>query len=86
MLIKFDAEQVEVDRLKMFMGQKVGSKAFYHAALEAPGMADEIRLLRQQVETLKMEKRVLEQTLERGRSAAALFLEACGQGDLLNDV
>lgn len=84
MLIKFDADDVLVDQLKAHYGQKVASKAFSLAAADAPKLSAQIRGLKRDVEDRDREIAVLRQTLERARSAAALLLEACGQGDLID--
>lgn len=85
MLIKFDADESLVDQLKMQYGQKVASKAFSAAAEDAPRLSALVRGLNRDVEDRDREIAVLRQTLERARSSAAQLLEACGQGDLLND-
>lgn len=85
MLIKFDAPDALVDSLKIQYGQKVASKAFMAAAEDAPKLVAEVRCLKRDVQDRDREIAVLRQTLERARSAAAMLLEACGQGDLLND-
>lgn len=84
-LIKFDAPEALVDSLKIQYGQNVGSKAFMAAGEDAPKLAAEVRCLKRDVQDRDREIAVLRQTLERARSAAAMLLEACGQGDLLND-
>ncbi|WP_139207463.1 hypothetical protein [Phytopseudomonas flavescens] len=85
MLIKFDADDALVDSLKIQYGQKVASKAFMAAAEDAPKLSAEVRCLKRDVQDRDREIAVLRQTLERARSAAAILLEACGQGDLLDD-
>lgn len=84
-LIKFDVEEPVADSYKVQYGQRVASKAFYLAAMEAPKLAAEVRGLKRDVQDRDREIAVLRQTLERARSAAAMLLEACGQGDLLDD-
>lgn len=85
MLIKFDAEEALVDQLKIQYGQKVASKAFAMAAADAPKLSSLVRCLKRDVEDRDRQIAVLQQTIERARSAAALLLESCGQGDLLDD-
>jgi hypothetical protein len=85
MLIKFDAEDALVDQLKIQYGQKVASKAFAMAAADAPKLSSLVRCLKRDVEDRDRQIAVLQQTIERARSAAALLLESCGQGDLLDD-
>ncbi|MFG5861326.1 hypothetical protein [Metapseudomonas sp. CR1201] len=85
MLIKFDVDDALADRMKAQYGQKVASKAFHQAAIDSLDLAAQVRGLRRDVQDRDQEIAVLRQTLERARSAAALLLEACGQGDLLND-
>lgn len=84
MLIKFDAEESLVDQLKIQYGQKVASKAFAMAAADAPKLSSLVRCLKRDVEDRDRQIAVLQQTIERARSAAALLLESCGQGDLLD--
>ena len=84
MLIKFDADQALVDQLKIQYGQNVASKAFAMAAADAPKLSSLVRCLTRDVEDRDRQIAVLQQTIERARSAAALLLESCGQGDLLD--
>lgn len=84
MLIKFDADQVLVDRLKAFTGQGVGSKAFHKAAEDALRLHSDLKFARADLADAQRTIAALKQTLERARSAAALLLEATGQGDMLD--
>lgn len=81
MLIKFDADQETVDRLKLHTGERVASKAYKFAAEDAPDLAAEIRDLRRIVEDRNLEIRRLKAVIEQARSAAALLLEKTGQAD-----
>lgn len=81
MLIKFDADQEMVDRLKMHTGERVASKAYKFAAEDVPDMAGQIRDLRRIVEDQKLEIRRLKAVIEQARSAAALLLEKTSQTD-----
>lgn len=84
MLIKFEADQLLVDRLKMHSGERVASKAFLFAALDAPDLAAEIRDLRTLIESQKTEIRRLCNIIEQARASAAQLLEKTGQGDLID--
>ncbi|TRX76709.1 hypothetical protein [Pseudomonas mangiferae] len=81
-LIKFEVSEQEADALKIQYGQRVASKAFAMAAADAPQLSALVRGLRRDLADRDHEIAALRQTLERARSAAALLLEACGQGDL----
>lgn len=81
MLIKFDADQDMVDRLKLHTGERVASKAYKFAAEDVPDMAAEIRDLHRIVEDRNLEIRRLKAVIEQARSAAALLLEKTGQTD-----
>jgi hypothetical protein len=84
MLIKFDAEQPMVDMLKMHSGQRVASKAYKQCAEDAPGLAEEVRRLRRQIEDLKQVIAVQKQTINRAADAARALLDHVAQGDLIN--
>lgn len=81
MLIKFDADQEMVDRLKMYTGERVASKAYKFAAEDVPDLTGQIRDLRRIVEDQKLEIRRLQVVIEQARSAAALLLEKTSQTD-----
>jgi len=85
MLIKFDADEQLADRLKAQYGQRVASKAFAQAAADALDLHAQLKHARYELDRRDEEIRVLRQTLEGARSAAAHLLEACGQGDMFND-
>lgn len=84
MLIKFEASDDDVNLMKAFTGQAVGSKAFHRAALDALELSKELRDLRSQLSQAQRTIAVQRQTLESARSAAALLLEKVGQGDLID--
>ena len=84
MLIKFDVTDEEAALVKVFTGQNVGSKAYYQAATQALELSNLCRDQRETIRALERRIAVQQQTIERARSAAALLLEAAGQGDLLD--
>lgn len=81
-LVKFQADDADADLLMQHTSQRVASKAFMFAALSAPGLAVELRDSRQEVARLRRIIERQQQVLESARSAAALLVEAAGQGDL----
>lgn len=84
MLIKFEVEDAEAFLIRTYYGQKVASKAFRMAALEAPELHKETLQLRDVIDDQRIEIRRLQGIIEQARSAAALLLEKTSQGDLLN--
>lgn len=81
-LVKFQADDADADLLMHHTGQRVASKAFMLAALSAPGLAVELNDSRQEIARLRRIIQRQQQVLESAREAAALLVEAAGQGDL----
>ena len=81
-LVKFQADDADADMLMQHTGQRVASKAFMLSALAAPGLAIELNDARQEIARLRRIIARQQQVLESARSAAALLVEAAGQGDL----
>lgn len=84
MLIKFDVTNEEGDRLKMQYGQKVASKAFKMAALDAFDLYHKNQDLHEVIDSQRTEIRRLRHIIEQARSSAAQLLEKTAQGDLLD--
>lgn len=85
MLIKFEIDEKMADRIKFQYGQKVASRAFSLAAVDALDLHAQLKHAQYELQKRDTEIRVLRQTLEGARSAAVHLLEACGQGDMFND-
>lgn len=85
MLIKFEIDEKMADRIKMQYGQKVASRAFSMAAIDALDLHAQLKHAQYELQKRDTEIRVLRQTLEGARSAAVHLLEACGQGDMFDD-
>lgn len=82
MLVKFQAEDALAEAVMQHTGQRVASKAFYIAAVSAPGLVVDLVDARQEIARLRRIIDRQQQVLEGARSAASLLLEVAGQGDL----
>lgn len=83
MLIKFHVDDELAERIKAIYGQRVASKAFLMAAVDAPQLYVTVDELTDLVATQKYEIQRLKQVIEQARGAAAQLLERTGQSDLL---
>ena len=82
MLVKFHVDDAQAALLMQHTGQRAASKAFMLAALSAPGLVVELHDSRQEIARLRRIIARQQQVLESAREAAALLVEAAGQGDL----
>lgn len=84
MLVKFEVDSSEASLVQGYYGQKVASKAFRMAALDAIELHAETLRLRDVIDDQRIEIRRLQGIIEQARSAAALLLEKTAQGDLIS--
>ncbi|TLX52746.1 hypothetical protein DN824_22070 [Stutzerimonas nosocomialis] len=84
MLIKFEADDQLVDRLKVQYGQKVAAKAFHAAAADAVDLFRKNQDLHDVIDAQRTEIRRLQRVIEQARSAAVQLFECTAQGDLID--
>jgi len=84
MLIKFQADDDYVERLKEVTGQRTGAKAVAAAYLSYLDQLDMIARLEREIGQIKERCRVQQQVIDRARDSASALLDHVAQGDLLN--
>lgn len=82
MLIKLNADEAFIERLKVATRQRTGSKAVAEAYLSYLDQLDMIARLERENGQLREQVRVYQQTIARARDAAIEFAELAGQGDI----
>lgn len=85
MLIKFEADDDYVERLKVLFDQRTGSKAAIAAFLAYGDQVNMIARLERENGQLRERVRVQQQIIDRARDSAAALLDHVAQGDLLSD-
>lgn len=84
MLIKFEADEAYIEKLKDHFGQKTGSKAAVAAFLAYFDQVNMIARLERENGQLRERVRVQQQIIDRARDSAASLLDHVAQGDLLS--
>ena len=84
MLIKFEADQAYVEKLKEHFGQKTGAKAAMAAFLAYADQVNMIARLERENGQLRERVRVQQQVIDRARESASALLDHVAQGDLLS--
>lgn len=81
-LVKFTVEDSQADQVKKLTRFTVASKAYEAAAHAAISLTVDLADARSEISRLRRIIDRQQQVLESARSAAALLVEAAGQGDL----
>lgn len=81
-LVKFTVEDAQADQVKKLTRFTVASKAYEAAAHAAISLTVDLADARSEIARLRRIIDRQQQVLESARSAAALLVEAAGQGDL----
>lgn len=82
MLVKFNADEDFVDRLKELTGETVASKAFLSSAARYDRSVGLIADLKAQIAKLTDERNVLRQVIGDARCAAIALVERASQDDM----
>lgn len=85
MLIKLNADEDFIDRLREVTGERTGSKAVAAAYLAYIDQLDMIARLERENGRLREAVRVHQQVIRRARESAAALLDHVAQGDLINE-